>query len=297
MEMMHFTGPVWRPPYEANSLLLQATVGCTHDSCRFCTLYPDIRFRLAPFSEIEEDLKIASRYQPDARRVFLTGANPFVMSFNKLEKIALLIRKYLPGVRNIGGFARVTDFKNKTPEELRGLQRLGYDRISIGTETGDDITLARMNKGNTAKDTLEQCRKLDEAGIEYNFIYLTGLAGKGNGQRNALASARLFNQLNPFIINVVSLTVFPESELFRDILEGRYVESAEWERLDELITLFTHLRPVNGTTVLANTVSNPVPLTGQLPRDRELLIHELQMIRDQIPETELRSYRENIRSL
>ena len=161
--------------------------------------------------------------------------------------------------------------------------------ISIGTETGDDITLKEMNKGNTAQDILEQCKKLEEAGIEYYIVYLTGLAGKGNGQRNALASAQLFSQLKPFIISVVSLTIFPESQLYADMKKGFYTESPEYERLDELMTFIGNLK--NETTLLANTVSNPVPMNGYLPKDKNRLLAELSQIKKSISETELDTYR------
>ena len=180
LKRMQFTGSVWRPLYEANSLLLQATIGCSHHRCKFCSLYKDTQFRVASREEVERNLEIAQLYQPKARRVFLTGANPFVFSFEKLKILATLIKIYLPEVQNIGCFARISDIKQKTIEQLMELRQLGYDRISIGTESGDDITLSQMNKGYSVMDIVEQCRKLENAGIEYNFTYLIGLAGKGS---------------------------------------------------------------------------------------------------------------------
>lgn len=297
VERMHFSGPVWRPPYEANSLLLQVTVGCTHDDCKFCSLYPDVKFKMSPLSEIIDDLLIASVYQPRARRVFLTGANPFVMAFDKLAKIAGLIKEYLPEVQNIGTFARITDIRNKTVGQLKELHSLGYDRISIGTESGDDSTLDYMRKGYKAKDIIEQCRKLEDAGIEYNFVYLNGLAGSGAGQRNAYESARIFSQLHPFIVSIVSLTVFPESDLYQDIQDGLFIESSEMERIEEMKIFLANLKPENEVTILANTVSNPVPMTGILPRDRDPMLMGLQSIIENLGEGELRKYREGIVSL
>ncbi len=294
---MHFRGPVWRPPYESKSLLLQVTSGCTHDDCRFCSLYGELKFRMSPFDEIEADLRIAQQYQPQARRVFLTGANPMALSFDRLKTLAITIREYLPEVRNIGGFARITDFRNKTLEQLKELHDLGYDRISIGTESGDDITLAEMRKGYTTQELLEQAHKLEEAGIEYNISYLTGLAGEGNGVRNATASAELYSLIQPYIINVVSLTVFPDSDLYQDIRDGLYTETPEQERLEELQTFLRLFRPQGKVHFFANTVSNPVPLSGLLPDDREYLIRELQMLRDRVGEEALTEYRKGIRSL
>lgn len=294
LKKMHFTGPIWRPPYEASSVLLQVTVGCTHHKCKFCSLYPGIKFRVSLMSEIESDLTIIQYYQPRARRIFLTGSNPFALSFNKLKDIAMTVHDYLPRCQ-IGTFSRISDIKNKTVEQLKELHSYGFNGISIGTETGDDITLTEMNKGNTARDTFEQCKKLEEAGIEYYIVYLTGLSGKGNGQRNALASAALFSQLKPFIISVVSLTLFPESELYNDMVNGKYITSPEHERLEELITFIKNLNVK--TTLLANTVSNPVPINGYLPKDKEAILTELRKIKENISETELNTYRQSIRSL
>lgn len=295
LQNMHFTGTIWRPPYEANSALIQATAGCSHDSCRFCSLYPGIKFRVSPLSEIESDLQIIQYYQPKARRLFLVGANPFVLSYNKLLDLGFMVRRYLPNCQNIGMFARITDIKKKTVEELKNLRHLGFNGITIGTETGDDITLSMMNKGTNSVEMLEQCLKLEEAGIEYYVSYLTGLAGAGNGERNALATAELFNQIHPYILSVVSLTVFPDSELFQDVQAGTFIESSEHERVQEIHTLVSNLK--NQMHFFANTVSNPVPMSGLLPNDKHRLLGELQSILDEVDENELKRYRKAIKSL
>lgn len=295
MELLHFTGQVWRPPYEASSQLLQVTAGCTYHKCKFCSLYHGTKFRLSPLSEIEEDLKVIQKYQPKARRVFLTGANPFALSYNRLLELGLLIRKYLPYCETIGTFSRIADIKPKSVEELKNLRHLGFDSISIGTESGDDETLAKMNKGNTASDILEQCQKLKEANIRYNLVYLTGLAGKGKGQQNATNTAAIFNQLHPFTINFVSLTVFPESELYQEIQAGKYVEATEHERLLELRTFISTL--TIKTTLLGNTVSNAIPFVGMIPNDKVRILKDLDAAIKQLSETELRQYRDHIISL
>ena len=295
MELLHFTGQVWRPPYEASSQLLQVTAGCTHNKCKFCSLYHGTKFRLSPITEVEEDLKVIQQYQPRARRVFLTGANPFALSYNRLLDLGLLIRKYLRHCESIGMFARISDIKPKTVEELRNLRHLGFDSISIGTESGDDETHARMDKGYTANDIIEQCKKLEEANIRYNFVYLTGLAGKNKGQQNAINTAMVFNQLHPFTINFVSLTVFPESKLYQEIQNGEYVEATEHERLLELKTFISNLNIE--TTLLGNTVSNTIPFVGMIPNDKVRILNELDLAIRQISEHELKQYRDSIKSL
>ncbi|WP_443897944.1 radical SAM protein, partial [Paraprevotella clara] len=178
---------------------------------------------------------------------------------------------------------------------LKNLRHLGFDSISIGTESGDDDTLAMMNKGYTAHDIIEQCKKLEEANIRYNLVYLTGLAGKDKGERNAVNTANVFNQLHPFTINFVSLTVFPESELYGEIQRGNFVEATEHERLLELRTFISELRIE--TTLLGNTVSNTVPFVGMIPNDKVRILNELTAVIQHAGENELRQYRDGIKSL
>ncbi|MCX4301368.1 MAG: radical SAM protein [Alistipes sp.] len=295
LDALHFTGTVWRPPHEALSVLLQVTVGCTHHACKFCGLYGDLRFRVSPMAEIDADLQIIARWQPRARRVFLVGANPFALSYERLVQLADRIRDRLPKVQTIGMFARVDDIARKTDAELRELRARGFTGLSIGTETGDDPTLLRMNKGTTAAEILSQSRRLDEAGIEYYFTYMTGLAGAGNGERAARATAELFNRTHPFLIGVVSLTVFPDTVLGREVQAGLFREAGELERLDELRMLLERLEiPV---TIDAHTVSNAVPLFGRLPEDRTRLLRELDVAQVVSDERDLAAYRRSIEHL
>ena len=292
LDALHFTGTVWRPPHEALSVLLQVTVGCTHHACKFCGLYGDLRFRVSPMAEIDADLQIIARWQPRARRVFLVGANPFALSYERLVQLADRIRDRLPKVQTIGMFARVDDIARKTDAELRELRARGFTGLSIGTETGEGPTLLRMNKGTTAAEILFQSRRLDDAGIEYYFTYMTGLAGAGNGERAARATAELFNRTHPFLIGVVSLTVFPDTVLGREVQAGLFREAGELERLDELRTLLERLEiPV---TIDAHTVSNAVPLFGRLPEDRTRLLRELDMAQAVSDERDLAAYRRSI---
>ena len=183
---------------------------------------------MSPMDEIESDLQVINRVQPRAHRVFLTGANPFVLKTNRLLDIALLIRKYVKeGHPTIGCFARITDITKKSVEELQQLHHLGFDYLTIGVESGDSETLARVNKGYQSEDIIEQCLKLESAGIHYHFFYLVGLAGHGHGERNASRSATVFNQLHPVSIGFLSLTLFPESQLFQEISEGLFQEATE----------------------------------------------------------------------
>lgn len=292
---MHFTGRTWRPPYESQSVILQATSGCTHNQCTFCSLYKNEKFRMSPMDEFEEDLAEIKSYQPNARRIFLTGANPFAMSYENLKLRALTVREYLIKCQSIAMFASIRDIKNKEVWQLKKLRAMGINGLSIGTESGDDATLALANKGYTSADILEQCRKLDEAGIEYYFVYMTGLAGKGNGQRNAVNSAKVFSQLNPYFISVDSLTLFPDTQLYQMAKQGKFTPADEKERIEELQALIEnlHIR----THLFANSVSNYFPFVARLPYERDKAIGELQDILDSTDENEMLEYRQSLRSL
>ncbi len=292
---MHFTGRTWRPPYEANSFIIQVTSGCTYNKCSFCSLYKNERFRMSPLEEFKEDLAELASYQPTARRIFLTGANPFAMSYENLAERALLVHDYPVECQTIAMFSSIRDIKNKKVWQLRRLRALGINGISIGTESGDNSTLRLANKGYTAKDLIEQCRKLDEAGMEYYFVYMTGLAGKENSYRNAVNSAKVFSKVNPRFISVDSLTLFPDTELYQMAQERKFIPAGEKERLEELQTFIKHLQI--RTHLFANSVSNFYPTTAFLPKERDRIVSELQYIIDTVSEEEMWEYRRNLHTL
>ena len=294
---MHYTGTIWRPPYEAYSLLIQVTAGCTHHSCKFCTLYEDLpfKFKLSPFSEIEQDLAEASKYYHKVPRVFFTGANPFVLSTEKLKALAKMVKEYYPKYETIGCFVRITDITPKTVEELRELRALGYDGITIGVETGDDEMLAFMNKGFQSKDTIEQCKKLEAANISYNFFYLTGISGAGRAEIGAKETAKVFNQLHPRIIESSMLTIYKNSELYEEIQKGNGREESEIEKLIELKILIENLKIT--TRIVTDGASNLIQVRGNLPKDKEKLMKHLQYQISNVDESVLREYRVNLRHL
>ncbi len=299
---MHYTGIIWRPPYEASSLLLEVTAGCTHHRCKFCTLYTDLpfKFRMSPLEDIEADLREAQKmYRPfigrKPARTFLTGANPFVLKYDRLMEIAELIHKYFPGMETIGSFARVTDVTQKSDGELTALHEAGYDRLTIGIETADDEALKFMNKGYFAADILEQCKRLEQAGIRYSFFYLTGISGAGRGEIGAKATAAVCNKLHPLLIGANMLTIYPDSKLYQEIRHGNWKEERETEKYREVRTLCEALEiPV---IFAALGASNAFQMQETLPRDKEKLLAFLDNVIKNVGEDELRRYRESVRHL
>lgn len=299
---MHYTGTIWRPPYEAASLLLQVTAGCTHHRCKFCTLYNDLPFpfRMSPMTEIVSDLQEArdavkhSGARP-IERVFLTGANPFVLSYDKLAEIAAHIHDAFASVKSIGAFARITDITPKTDSELARLRAIGYDGLTIGMETADDTALQFMNKGYCSNDILEQCQRLDAAHIRYSFFYLAGISGAGHGEQGAAITAGLCNKLHPVLIGANMLTIYPDSALFDEIAQGNWQAQSELEKYREIRTLVAKLQIE--TTFAAFGASNAFQMIGHLPNDKKRLLCVLDEIIETVSEEELQHYRKAVHHL
>lgn len=311
--IMHYTGTIWRPPYEVDSLILEATAGCTHRACKFCTLYDELpfKFRATDAATIESDLAEAQAWfcelgaktgrhllgapAPRRCRVFLAGANPFALKPKHLLAIAELVHEYLPACETIGCFSRVSDVSRKTDDELVALRETGYTGLTIGMETGDDEALAFMNKGYASRDIVEQCARLDAAGIAYAFFYLAGVSGKGRGIEGARRTVDVCNQTNPALICVNMLTIYKNSKLYQEILAGNWEEETEVEKYQEIKTLVEGLKiPVEFAMLGA---SNPVMMQGRLPEQREQIAAALNRIIGEVGEEELRRYRTNLRHL
>ena len=238
---MHFTDTVYRNPYWPTFPLLQITQGCTHNSCRFCTMYRDVKFRMQPKEWIEEDLKELGEIAPDARTMQLLSANPLCMTYDRLAPILEMINRYLPKMEYIYAATRVTDISNKSEEELRSLRNLGLKEISLGVESGDDWTLDRVDKGYHAADIIEQCGKLTEAGIDFWMTFLCGAAGREHSQEHAVNSARIFSQCRPMTVGTGGLVLFPGTPLLEESERGEFTPLSEREMLLELRTFIENL--------------------------------------------------------
>lgn len=238
---MHFTEPVYRNPYWPTFPLLQITQGCTHNKCKFCTMYKGVKFRLQPMEFIEEDLREIAEYAPHSKTIQLLSANPLAMTSNKFKPILEKINEYLPEMEYIYTQTRVSDLKNKTVEELEQLKELGLREISLGVESGDDWTLNRINKGYTSEDIIEQCGKLTDAGIEFWMSFLNGVAGREHSHDHAVNSAEIFSQCNPMLVGTGGLTLFPGTPLLEEAQRGEFVPLSEKEMLVELKTFVEHL--------------------------------------------------------
>ena len=288
---MHFTSPVHRPAYENRSLCLQVTSGCSHNACRFCSYFKKVDYRESSLEEIEGDLKELCnlpRFYPK-ERMFLQAADAFALDYDRLMRIAELVKRYLPSVKSIGAYARIDDVTDKSVEQLASLRDAGYANLFIGIETGDDYLLNFMDKGFSSKDILEQCAKLNEARLTFSVSIINGLGGHNYGYSNAIQTARVINEIRPLSIRPESLVVMPDTPLAEDIRKGAYVEATELERLRELVVLLDNL--TCETTFGATQATLPMRLFGKLPSEREALRKTIADFIEVADEDELRQHR------
>ena len=238
---MHFTEPVYRNPYWPTWPLLEVTTGCTHNKCKFCTMYKGVRFGVPAMETIEEDLAELAATVPNARTIQLLSANPLALPYSKMKPILEKINEYLPEMEFVYVAGRVTDLCNKTVEQLRELKELGMREVSLGVESGDDWTLERINKGYHAADIVGQCAKLDEAGIAYWMTFLNGVAGLSHSHEHAVHSDEIFSQCHPMVVGTGGLTLFPGTPLLEETKRGKFDPLDEREMLVELKTFVEHL--------------------------------------------------------
>lgn len=278
---MEFHGPIIRPQTDADSVFIEVTAGCTHNSCSFCNFYKDTRFYVAPIEQVEKDLKEAKAAYPNAKKIWASGGNPFALSRDKLVALGQLFKKYFPKAV-VSTYARIDDLYRKSEEDIKAIHDSGIDDIMIGIESGDDDVLAFVNKGYTAADIVRECQKLDAAGLPYRMIYLGGLAGKGKLVNSARKSAAVINQIHPYYMILTNVTIMPGTKLYRQRKSGEFVESTEKERLMEIRELISDLK--NPITVNSGTSSSSVYFVADLPKDREALKVQLNRYIDSFSE-------------
>ena len=278
---MSLTGMVYRPPYEADSLLLQVTQGCSHNKCTFCYMYPDVPFRVCPMEQVVADIEEAARYCPDVERVFLEHGDAFVLSAERLVQIADAIHQKLPRVETIAMYASIQNIRQKTDAELRRLSECGVGGLDIGVESGLDAALTYMNKGHTASEAREQLLRLTDAGIEYSFNAILGCGGAELWRENADATAALINAVQPHLLFIGTLHAEPGCRLYKDMQSGAFRECTFGQLLDEQERLIRGLE-LQDTIYFGSHPSNIVPMQGRLPEHKQEMIEAVREKREQL---------------
>lgn len=286
---MKYDEQIYRPPKEARSILLQVTSGCTHNKCKFCGMYRYTNFKMESLDQIEKDVVEMSMhpYYKNSKRVFLLNGNPFVLKTERLIDISKIIHKYLKNVEVITMYASIKDIEAKTDEELKILKDAGINDLYIGVESGNEEALKFINKGNTAKEAVEQMKRLDKFGYYYYAMILTGLMGKGEDKaiENGKITGEMLTQVNPRGIFPMSVTLVPGTELWDMAQRDEYEEASEYDRLVELREIVRYTNPEKTALISSAHNSNTMFIKGILPDDRERLLSEIdEILSEETPE-------------
>lgn len=271
---MDYIGHLFRPPSEADSLLLQVTVGCSHNGCTYCGMYRDPvqRFRLKPLEVVARDIDEAAAYDRDVepiRRVFLCDGDALVLPTKRLLEILGLLREKLPNARRVGIYGDARTILRKDDGELAALREAGLGIVYHGAESGDDEVLRRVDKGSTAADAALAAAALRRAGIRHSVMVMLGIGGIERTREHAEATARLLTAMDPPFVGALTTTLVPGTPLFAEAEAGRFALPDPWGMLAELRELIAG-SALTRCRFHANHASNYVPLSLNLPTDRDL---------------------------
>ncbi|MBC8591054.1 radical SAM protein [Wansuia hejianensis] len=274
---MRYEGSIYRPPSEARSLIIQATIGCSHNKCSFCSMYKDKNFRIRNTDDILEDISIARNRFTNINRVFLADGDALMIKTPELVKILNYIKLNIPECERIGIYASPNSIKRKSLEELKLLKSLGLDIAYLGLESGSDKVLLDINKGSTSEEIINCAIKLKEAGILVSITLISGLGGKEHWKDHAIDSAKAINKINPDYLGLLTLMIDPETRLYEEISKGSFQLLSPREVALETLEFLTHLDS-EGTIFRSNHASNYISLRGTLNKDIPKMIRELEEV-------------------
>jgi len=270
---MHYEHPnrVIRPPSEAYSILLQATVGCSHNKCTFCGAYKGLRFKIKSDERIYADIAYAAQHYADVRRVFICDGDALIIPQQRLLNILKEIQRQLPWVTRVGLYANTKGIDLKSDEDFVALYAHGLKIAYMGLESGDDVTLDKVRKGADADKMIRMGQKIRKAGIKLSLTVLLGLAGRSRSRIHAEATGRVLSAINPEYVGALSLMLIPGTPLYDEYTSGHFDLMAPEEMLMELRTMIAHTHMSRGL-FHANHASNYLPIKARLPKDREAVL-------------------------
>ena len=264
---MHYEGNIIRPPSEANSILLQITVGCSRNKCTFCGAYKGERFRIKPDSIIMADVAFAATHCRRQRRIFLCDGDGLIVPQKILLNILQEIKRQLPWVTRVGAYANCKSLKMKTLDELKALKAHGLGILYMGLETGDDVTLKKINKGATSEGMIQMGKKARAAGIKLSITVLLGIAGKSRSNIHARETGRVLTAIDPEYVGALTLMLIPGTLLYQDYRDGKFFLLEPDDMLNELKTMIEATELSKGL-FHANHASNYLPIKARFPKDK-----------------------------
>jgi len=265
---MHYEGMIFRPPSEAYSILLQVTVGCSHNKCTFCEMYKEKRiFKIKSDQQIMADIEYAAKNHRRSDRLFLCDGDALIIPQKRLIRILGEIKRRLPWVTRVGTYANTKSISKKTVEELKELKALGLTIAYMGLESGDDVTLSRINKGADSGRMIDMGRKIRQAGIKLSVTVLLGIAGRERSMEHARETGRVLSAIDPEFVGALSLMLTPGTPLYKDHLAGKFPVLEAKELLQELGVMISSTHLSNGM-FHSNHASNYLPIKAKLPGDK-----------------------------
>jgi radical SAM superfamily enzyme YgiQ (UPF0313 family) len=278
---MKYEGAIYRPPSEADSLILQITVGCSHNRCTFCASYKEKRFRIKTFKEIKEDIDEAAQSGWSFERVFLADGDALIIPQVRLLEVMAYLKEKLPRLRRVGIYANAKGVLKKTEDELRELKEAGIGIIYLGVESGDQVVLDRACKGTTYEKLVQAGTMVKGAGIKLSVTVLLGIGGRERTREHAIATGRILTEMDPDYVGALSLIIVPDTPLYEEIAKGNFFLPTPFELIEELRIMIAHT-DMHGL-FFSNHASNYLPIKARMPKDKEAtlrLIDEVLAKRD-----------------
>lgn len=273
---MRYEGSVYRPPSEAYSLIVQVTIGCSHNKCTFCSMYKDKRFRVRKPEAVIEDLREARRLYPRVEKIFLADGDALVLTNEKLMVLLDEIRRLFPECRRVSVYARAGDILRKSPRELEELRQAGVGMFYIGAESGSDRVLAAVCKGETAAQLINAVRRTEDAGIAASVTFISGLAGPDGLREHAEETGRVISAMEPSYASLLTLMAEPAAPIYEEIRQGRFQLLSPAQVLEETRILIENINVTRKCVFRSNHASNYLSLAGDLPDDKQRLLAQIQ---------------------
>ena len=270
-EGMHYEGHCIRPPSEAHSILLQVTLGCSHNQCAFCGSYKDKRFAIKDDKIMLSDILFASKHMRDQERAFLMDGDALIIPQKRLMWILERIREHLPWVKRVGAYANAKSIKMKSRQELIELRENGLGILYLGVESGDDETLKKVKKGTDARNLIRMGKKVREAGIKLSVTVLLGIAGPERSLEHARATGELLSAMDPNYVGALTVMLIPGTPLYEDYEKGEFRLPDERAALLELREMIAHTHLTRGL-FFSNHASNYLPVRARLPRGKQVAL-------------------------
>lgn len=270
---MGYVGAIFRPPSEADSLILQITIGCSHNRCTFCTMYKEKKFSLKPLEEIQSDL-LSARQWPYFTRVFLADGDALASPTDFLVQVLALIKTIHPQVKRVGIYASPKSILNKTSQDLQLLRENGLGIVYLGLESGSDYILKRINKGVDSQAMVEAALKARAVGLLLSVTIINGLGGQAHWEEHARSTARVLSHMQPHYLGALTLMIDPSAPLYQEIQQGTFQPVDEKTLLTELELLLSEV-DLTDCIFRSNHASNLFVLKGTLNQDRDRLLAQI----------------------